>query len=156
MTLPSKWQHAAFSQFVYNANVSEDAGFPDSETTTEVLEGKLGLQIASSVQGREVVQLGTAISLLLNHSQTLNELVRPHQIASGLGASMPLEHRLEPYIVTPDLILEIHSVLCREILPNAGQYRLAKAFAFTPKGKYFSTEPLEIKESLLSVCDHVS
>lgn len=78
-------------------------------------------------------------------------VVRQMQQFQALPKSL---HRLEAFILTPDLIKTLHQILMKGILHNAGQYRTARAYDTTEDGDFpFFQEPEVIETTLQTVCD---
>lgn len=132
---------AAVAKFVLHANLSEETGLPDLQSTEEVLEaiGEMG-QIATK-EKKEVLQLARSLMQLATFVKDLQAVEAP-------------KHILEPLLLTPDIICELHSTLLKGIHQRAGAYREGHAFGGSPNGGvHFYQNPDSIQSLLLSACD---
>ena len=127
---------AAVARFVLSANLSEDTGLGDLDSTQAVLEA------AGAVSGkpaRETKQLGAAMQLLAAHYE-------------DMSAAQP-QHSLEALTLTPDIIYQVHRVLMQDLIHNPGERRLGEAYGGFAMGLYFYQPAELIPSLLLTICD---
>ena len=127
---------AAVARFVLSANLSEDTGLGDLDSTQEVLAAAGAV---SSKPARETKQLGAAMQLLADQYEEMS-------------AAQP-QHRLEALTLTPDIICRVHRILMQDLIHNPGQHRLGEAYGGFATGVFFY-QPSELIPSLiLTICD---
>ena len=132
---------ASLWNFVFCSNVSEDAGLSNIADTVKVLKGET--DIGTDQQQREIRQLEEAC-IVVKHQQQL------------FKSSRHLNHALEAFILTPDLILRLHKVLARNFdnIPCPGEFRTGHASATDSHGvERFFVSPNDTEAGLIAVCD---
>ena len=135
--IETSYYRAAVARFVLSANLSEEAGLEDFDSTQEVLAAAAG--DLSSKSARETKQLGSAMQQLAEHYvQQLSE--QP-------------QHKLEALMLTADTICRLHSTLMHDLIYNPGQYRLAEACGGSAMGPFFYQKPELIPSLLLTLVD---
>lgn len=127
----------ATARFVLSANLSEETGLSDLESTQEVLEGSSNIL---SKPARETRQLAAAMQVLAGHYEEL--------------CASQMQHSLEALILTPDIIHQVHRVLMQDLVHNPGEARLAPAYGgFSRMGIYIYQPPELVPSLLLTICD---
>ena len=128
---------AAVAQCVLSANLSEETGLADLDSTQEVLQAA-----ATTISGKpakETQQLGDALQAFADHYENMS--------------ACQLQHNLEALTLTPDIICQVHRVLMHDLVHNAGEYREGQAYGGFAEGIFFYQPPELIRSLLLTVCD---
>ena len=128
---------AAVAQCVLNANLSEETGLADLDSTKEVLQAAKAT--LSGKPAQETKQLGDAMQALATHYE-------------DMSACQP-QHSLEALTLTPDIICQVHRVLMHDLVHNAGEYRSGEAYGGFAEGIFFYQSAQLIPSLLLTVCD---
>lgn len=128
---------AAVAQCVLSANLSEETGLADLDSTQEVLQAA-----AATVSGKpaqETKQLGDALQALAVQYESIS--------------ACQLQHSLEALTLTPEIICQVHRVLMHDLVHNAGEYRNGEAYEGFAEGIFFYQPAQLIPSLLLTVCD---
>lgn len=128
---------AAVAQCVLSANLSEETGLADLDSTQEVLQAATATVTGKAAQ--ETKQLGDALQALAGHYESMS-------------ACQP-QHSLEALTLTPDVICHVHGALMHDLVHNAGEYRNGEAYGGFAEGIFFYQPAHLIPSLLLTVCD---